>query len=798
MRGPTERASRAIVLSVLALVCGGLAPSLAHAQHPRRADPCVRFVADEDPPQNLGQLAGPHVAFTVTGRCAFVVEVPSKGTDTTRWVSAGQPVQLPRDDRQYTFPDLVARLAGDLTALNEPRIVRVRACSGATTASSCRIIALDPCTWSDALHRGDLARRDQAYGIEPMLTIERTHPEHPRCAFDAVTYSFDAAPNDDAVNVTRDQPGPHVLAPTATTRLTLERTRYAVYAGVAGHAQLLIGFVVAGSPFTPLQRLFEDEVGAHAWFRADWSTGSLRFLPTQWMPVDAAAEAAVAAETGHLFIRPADEGDGATRSLLANAGEIDRPALALDGDLVTHAMVDMYGPAAESLAPTLSDWRQITTPLLLCLSRYERRSATAPTDAPSETLAATPPDAECVPLAQVISMRAAGRELTNLVRISLVHYWRRLTAQRAHPLARSETEVMQEELTDDEVVGEIFSVGDSMSVVGNSYELELCVDGDCDNFGAGAITFERAGLVELRAGSESVPVARRQGLTLVRVVVVDPYLGWHPVGLIDGGRDDQPPWTRVAQDEDDVFAFNSREHALETHLSVSPLAVAVWARGAAAHPRTGPIGAAIPVVASILAVEPAPETNALVLLPTRAEECPREPAAVARAGLARPHDLFVDEMFSIHLAQYDGPEEPYRCIATARFRVRERRVVASAGLVRLVILGDPGVSVVLAEPFALIATEPVLQTRVVLPGGFGLQCGLDVTLGVAFATGSLMHTGLAFDAGASWGIDDMAPRLVMVGVLVDLLAYDAVAQAPLAVPYVGLNFGSLFELAGGR
>ena len=85
----------------------------------------------------------------------------------------------------------------------------------------------------------------------------------------------------------------------------------------------------------------------------------------------------------------------------------------------------------------------------------------------------------------------------------------------------------------------------------------------------------------------------------------------------------------------------------------------------------------------------APPPSGLVVLVRRDARCPAEPAGEGRRNVGvNPDALLPDQEFSAHLARYRDDASPYECLATARFRVRERRALTPAPWARLGLLGD--------------------------------------------------------------------------------------------------------------
>ncbi len=337
-------------------------------------------------------------------------------------------------------------------------------------------------------------------------------------------------------------------------------------------------------------------------------------------------------------------------------------------------------------------------------------------------------------------------------------------------------------------------------ISGDIRGLYRCHEGECAPVGEdGGVPFDRAGVITLRrAGSQEAAEAGR-GFDLLRVAVIDPVYEWRPVGLVTGEASDEGPlWWQVAHDGADMFGYVRRGQSLASRWTPINREIAAWSTRDGA---TGVLVGEVPQSDNMVAEPPMVSRSALVTLVTRESRCPDETASAFRhAPRVSVEDLLLDETFFVHLAQDYGDDRPYRCLASARFRVRERRILSSSGPLRLGVLGDALLIAYMPPADAGVALGvPLLYSRLIGPGGTGLDLSLLSTMSAAIDSGQVDRSGIALSAAVFWGPSGVAPRLFTAGVALHVLDLTRpIGETPSVSPFVGVNLGTLFDAVGAR
>lgn len=339
---------------------------------------------------------------------------------------------------------------------------------------------------------------------------------------------------------------------------------------------------------------------------------------------------------------------------------------------------------------------------------------------------------------------------------------------------------------------EVLSVGDRISVTQTRNELYICSEnGTCEPLPPGGYSLARAGVVELRRAPSVREAESAQSLALARWVVVDPWRDWVMHGLVtDGSLSAGPLWEQLRHDDDSTFSFERRVSALDSRVALSAGAVALrqhWTQGA-----QNVLTSDIPTLTGA-----GPERlgarsqSSLAVVFTRSPECPS-----SMHEWIDPQALSPATVFYGHLQRQDGSQW---CLATTRFRVRYRRVFATSGLSSFGYLGDPRLAwfTPWRDGGAVGLIVPALFARVSLNSMFAAELSLSANVGVNLSANAAMTsvfsvTGPAVTADIRYGVITLGASLFVPQVL---------GVNPVRVtlePFVSLDLGSIYELAGGR
>jgi hypothetical protein len=573
--------------------------------------------------------------------------------------------------------------------------------------------------------------------------------------------------------------------------------------GDASAPRLLLGTISARVVRTELQRRFdtarvrgEGEASPLWTLRAPGGLWGL--APHESLGAVAVDELQVAADAGWLTLSRGDSsrGDssrGDSSRGDSSRGDSSRGGIVFEGEgrsalgrvpdaLFAEALAARFGEPGTALAPTASEAREALAQAKACLpGRYEAGSAQT-----------------CVDFLHTISsdLSALGRDsIERTLRLERT-LWR-VTARG--PEARGPEATERARVGGVEgpaLLPWVASVGDRIAIEGDARGLFVCDEQGCGSLAARAtVALARPGLHELREAPDPERARTASARTLARWVVIDPWGGWAPVGLWGEADEGRAPWAQVARDDEGTFAFERRVHAMTSRLSVSARSVAVWSRARAEGATTSVLSGDVGLIASDARAAGAPSASALVLVLSREESCPEASARAVRAGaLIEPDALPPGSVFHVLLAQDRGPERPLACLATARLRVRPRRALAAAGPVVLGVLGDPRLAWL--SPWdhggALAVMVPAVYLRATAGPWLATELSLVGSMGFA-------PVRVAIDALGPAAVLDARAGVVTAGVAMFAPRWssDRAPQFNIS-PFVSLDVGALYELAGGR
>ncbi|MDO9021637.1 MAG: hypothetical protein Q7V43_32220 [Myxococcales bacterium] len=550
---------------------------------------------------------------------------------------------------------------------------------------------------------------------------------------------------------------------------------------------------------TPMQRFFATHQSI-ATVTTDWRSGSLVLRPVgPWTGSLVFEELLLAAAAGELWL---GRDHRAIADLTGYLGARPRE-LRLPDAVVDAVMERRYGPAGRGMAPTRSDWLEVFAGLSLChIREYLPRDPGVGASIPS--------DARCVPLETLVELpgEVVGRG-PRAYRATVMHRSTQVThrdARRDGPAQPHTVAFGFGLLRSAETFPDVVTRGDELRLEApRARPWSACVEGRCAPIvgvldAAVTTTVLASGLMEIRPGRLEGRAAR-QGIAVMRVVTVDPVTDWVPVGL---GRGDEGlgRWTALTHDEPDVFTFSRRSSRLDFSLSLSPAAVAAWNhRGPSGPPEaTTVLVADLPLASARIHPPAATPPAALMLVARRGPDCPAITARRLRAEVPLdPRTLPVDAVFHLHLAQWIADDLPLRCLARASLRVRPERTVASAWPARTALVGDLQAVLLPARPIAVGLALPLLYGQVHVAGGFVVESAFAATALVDVDRGTVQRAGLSFTSSLSWGVSSAVPRLLSVGVLINVFTTGQGEHTPRGVaPYASLNLGALYDLLGGR
>jgi hypothetical protein len=623
------------------------------------------------------------------------------------------------------------------------------------------------------------------------------------CGASGLTLYFNPIDERTAPEVVRGGPWPNSLSRDKRD-YTLKPGRWAIYGARSGSdIGYLVGRINSGSSYTPLRagllaRKMASASNQGQWLRASWATGPLRFEPTseKLRGSDLWAELRTAAAADALWLAKGTSEENAEplgRLLLAENGN----SIALPSSSVSEVMQRRYGPAGKYLVPTYEDWSGLRDDLQVCLApRYEStRLASAgmvrlPTGSTCSALASL-----SAPLEAQLGGAAATGQICVRRRMAIMTSDGVKTQQKTSETCTPLPLGVPAESRSDFILA---VTGDDIRYTGKPVlPLSMCADNQCQPLPADLwLPLRKSGLLEIRSGATAEQALASQGLTLLRLGVIDLATAWHPVGLYDPS--DKPAadrWAELERDEPNVFTYLRRRHRLDFHLAVSPALTAAWNARADLPSQ---ITEKIPVVGGVKGSFPGAKPSTFTAVVTRTAECPKDNAADLREKpLVDPENLLVDERFYVHLVQYQGEDKPYQCFARAGFRVAPRRSLSLVPQIRAGLFGDTQLMVFLTNRAALGVAQPLAYVYWRLVYGLGVDVSASLTAAGTFSKKELSRTGLGLSAAAVWGPEQDLPRLVSVGGMLHL-ATGTAGKQPIGSIFIACNLSSVFDIAGGR
>jgi len=697
-----------------------------------------------------------------------------------------------RTPQRVEYADILWRLTRgpEELGLSQLPVITIRG-AGGTPVARLRPPLDTVTSW---LNRNHVVRRAVGFGTGLGMSLDRPQSSTPdESRIVAVPRSPSATPDSCTRALELESSTPYELqcpdyAPTPTEArrcvLLLPPGSYDVYVGATlGSTHLVcVGQLTTDDPRTLLQRRVIGVHGRHApWFRAVWDDGHFALAPTAQpdSPESDAtlllAELAAATRTGAVTL---ESGQIAGARL-----EVSAAGARLPDDIVEAWMSEWYGPTGQELAPSSHEWAQILDATQLCLAApYD--VALGPTSDPLRICVALSSLVEATPVAR-FSARIRAAEL-----LITATGPRRLT-QRSMPTVHSDLDARG-----DALYPRVALVGDALAFSGRTTDLSLCEGGRCRHLGAGSHRFRQQGVYEVRMAGPS-RMAQLQNRTLLRIVVLDVWSRLHPEGLTVGSRAPGDAGWPAARHDGSTFLFNHRQDDVAFTWDGLGEAAVVWNRshGAPLSSRRGTLADLVPGTdlrdrEGVLRLDA--QRSALVVLASTDDQCPE----VASYRPQRLDDLVVDRHFTLFVAHHVEDSNEFDCLARMRFQVSERRLLAQEGPLRLTVLGDPRLAIHPLDGIAVTTHLPAIAATLLLPAGFVVEGSIVGSAGVSLA-GDFSRTGVALSAELQWGIPEVLPRMLSVGVLLRLFYSDQGPQTPLS-PYLAVNLGTLIDLVGGR
>lgn len=613
--------------------------------------------------------------------------------------------------------------------------------------------------------------------------------------------------------------------------LELPQGDWSIYAARPGSpVGLRIGVFRSQRVVTPLQNHMHvvGLSGASArqppLLAARWEPGAPGML---LHPTDAALgeeliwpELRTAADAGLLWVA-GRHGDAPPVILGDVQLEADPVAVRLPDGVIGAYMSSRYGEAGAAMVPNNQDWRAIFEGLAFCLAPNYHDAQRVSPGSPA------PDPASCASLGGLAILAQAEAAQAQAAQVCLQHGMQIIT-----------TEGPRQELGEADCFplpdpGSLDDAPERFAVAGDRIQLsgpELCavVDGreltPAEEGNTELIL--PPGLLEVRQGGGE-GCSARQGVTRLRMPVIDPTSEWHPVGLYTGGdeaamrcpgadEDDERicPWRAIGHDETDHFAYVDPRHELEFRLSTSePVAAAINGRAGGEVQ----LSQDIPVLSGTRGDFGGARSSALVAYVSRNDTCPADrPVRELRAeSPVDVDDLQVDSTFHVFLLGTTGMEGTASCLARASFRVHPSRALWTATAAELFgfevgLLGDTQFGFFYSpnqanDVIALGLALPVAWARMT-PGirFVAIEVALNLVGAVTFDPDELALLGGSLSYALVFGIPEILPRLLAVGgmlhVQADTYSSTRAMFFETVVPsfYVGLDLASLIDLAGGR
>ncbi len=722
----------------------------------------------------LAKAAGVLVAY------AFFTVTCAPGAAAQQWVELGQQVPdiasleggragAPAA-RPETFLTAVARLGWERWHHNPPPgadlqgpVLRTR--DGTT-------LRLRACVLGMGNDPEVLAFRAAELRRGPTLEVERAERTGGVCGAGDVTFFFrpldlrgsDPHPALIVAVPPGGLPSEQVLAPNASTPLSLPSRPYVIYAFTAGDPiAIRVGAIVPAPSMRPLIRALRTEQGA---MRVLWDAPLGVALALDW--ADALVdELALAADVERAWLQ---DGRGQRHPVLVDTRA---HTLRLPASLVRLEREEALGRGAHGTSPTEREWMSIFATVQLCAEARYRDAEMGSGES------------VCASLGTLVARGGAPEP-----RVEWLLSPRHLTARgaRSAPGVAMRLECGAEAPCETPMFA---TVGDELRVESRDRTF-VCTRQEClPTPPAGHMRFAQSGLHELRVAHDIEAARSEEALTLHRWIVVDPARDWHPAGfrrVVEGARGG--PWAGVAWDEHDVASMTRSEAGLRTVLAFAA-ADAALVGAARADARRASVDVA--VLGPVTGYGDTRAVGPLVSFVSEEPSCPREHSARARLRLLPPERALRDRVMHLFLAEHRAEHEPFRCLARVTLRVRDERTLPSTWPLRLAWLEDLYVGLAIVPP-AVVATFQLLAAHLHLGEGFVISAGAGVGARIPF-DGADVSAGLCVQAVLLWGVPQ-APRIVGAGVVWSPLGTQGTAIDSLW-PVVLLDITSVLDAVGG-
>lgn len=476
-----------------------------------------------------------------------------------------------------------------------------------------------------------------------------------------------------------------------------------------------------------------------------------------------------------------------------------------------------YGPAGEAMVPTLSEWEEIFSGLAICLTPSYLAQTVASTGSPA------PEPGLCAALRSLVTLEAPGPTSGGAEpRVCLHRGFQVMGAQGVRWEEQGEPSCVGLPGMSDRMPFHVTVVGDRLSL---EHDGGLCVllDNRPVELRDGFYHLDRSGLLEVRQGGGEGCTAA-QGLSWLRLPVIDVEREWHPVGLHteeeeavcrdeSGEAHGACPWRGLRHDEEEVFAYVRPRQSLEFRLSTSPAVAAAINNAVEGEVQ---LSQEVPLLSGVEGELEGPRAPGVVAFVSEEPLCPTGEGnsieELRRRRPIEPDGLIVDRIFHVFLASVEGSDQPPHCLARATFRVRPSRALANATAGRSLgvefgLLGDiQAVVFVVPEPVALGISLPVIYLRLNLfpirqMRWLAVELSGNLVFAGAFDPAGVARTGGALSASVQLGIPNVVPRLLSFGIMLHG-AFESLPGGrennPIWGLFVGLDLSTLIDLAGGR
>lgn len=649
----------------------------------------------------------------------------------------------------------------------------------------------------------------QGFSLRVPITTQRPtvtrESDVTACGAQQVALFFIALPSAEDAPLLRRGPFTASLA-TDAREIVLDAGAYAIYAARnPDSVGYLLGRVDTGSSLTPLREALRaaERDAPQPWLRAAWKHGRIQLEPLSEAQrrADAWTELRTAATTDAVWLQRRGKQGAASTKLGKLAMSEEGDAIYLPVAEIAARMVERYGDSGRYMAPDLSEWRDVTEALEVCVAdRYALPQAAIATALP----------AQCIAMTKLMApLSIHGGVDIGAGRVCIQDTQQVMTAAGATqgtPLPETCAQLQQATQTLAGATHEVIdapalllaNLGARLRFEGQGVaQLFACLDNDCQPLPGDAQTtpLTRSGLLEIRHADSRDHARSAQALTRLRVVVIDPVREWHPVGLHTAKAAGSSPWHTLLHDADQVFTYTRRKQHLDFRFSGSPTAISAWNQRAAASTQ---LTQNLPIFGGVTGALEGTKHPALVMLVTESGTCADKPASEqAQNPPLDPEQALPDQAFYVHLAQYIDDATPLRCLARARFRVVPARSLRATDQIRVGLLGDAQLLVFISRPAAIGMSLPLVYGFWRWGYGFGLDGSISLASAVTFDPSQVNRTGLMASTSLVWGPERIAPRLLSFGVGLHA-ATGTHEDNPWGSVFAGLNLSSLFDLAGGR